>query len=138
MGTSSDVAQQIKKNAMVKALERSLGVVTTAAKSVGIERSTHYDWMKDDEVYRAQVEALKDVALDFAESNLHNQINKGDTTATIFYLKTQGKKRGYIEKTEIDHSSMGEKIQAVNVTSVTPEQLDDLLDAYLSKRTARK
>lgn len=113
MGTSSDVAQQIKKNAMVKALEQSLGVVTTAAKSVGIERSTHYDWMKDDEVYRAQVEALKDVALDFAESKLHNQINKGDTTATIFYLKTQGKRRGYIEKTEVDHSSMGEKIGVI-------------------------
>ena len=31
------------KKAMVDALEKSLGVVTTACKSVGIDRGTHYN-----------------------------------------------------------------------------------------------
>jgi len=92
----------LKKEEMIKALEKSLGVVTIACKEVGIERSTHYDWLKNDEEYKKAVEDLGDVALDFAESMLHKQIQEKDTTATIFYLKTKGKKRGYIERTEVD------------------------------------
>jgi hypothetical protein len=94
----------VLKKAMIEAMEKSLGVVTTAAKTVGIARSTHYLWMNEDEEYKKAVEDISDVALDFAESKLHKQIRDGDTTATIFYLKTKGKKRGYVEKREIEHS----------------------------------
>jgi hypothetical protein len=44
------------------------------------------------------------VALDFAESQLHKQIQSGEVSSTIFYLKTKGKKRGYVERSEVDHS----------------------------------
>jgi len=91
----------ITKKAMVEALEKSLGIVTTACKSVGISRETHYRWLREDNNYKKEVEALADVAIDFAESQLHKQIKEGNSTATIFYLKTKGKKRGYIERQEI-------------------------------------
>lgn len=94
----------IQKKAMIEALEKSLGVVTTACKTVGISRSTHYMWMESDDQYKSAVESLQDVALDFAESKLFKSIEKGSDTATIFYLKTKGKKRGYIERTEVKHS----------------------------------
>lgn len=87
---------------MVEALEKSLGIVTTAAKTVGIDRTTHYKWMESDPEYKAAVESIGDIALDFAESKLHKSIENGSDTATIFYLKTKGKKRGYIERQEID------------------------------------
>lgn len=90
------------KKAMIEALEKSLGIVTTACKIVGIDRGTHYLWLKKDKKYRAAVESIDDMTLDFAESKLHKQIEQGDTTATIFFLKTKGKKRGYIEKSEVD------------------------------------
>lgn len=86
---------------MIKALEQSLGVVTTAAKIAGIDRSTHYEWLKTDEDYNQKVIDLENVTLDFAESQLHKQVKEGNTTATIFLLKTKGKKRGYIERQEI-------------------------------------
>jgi len=92
------------KKAMIAALSESLGIVTTACKSVGIERNTHYNWLKDDEKYKAAVESIQDITLDFAESKLHSLIKNDDTTATIFYLKTKGKKRGYIERIENDLS----------------------------------
>ena len=90
------------KKAMIEALEKSLGVVTTACKVVGINRSTHYDWLKADEEYKKSVESIKDMAVDYAESKLHQNIGSGDTTAIIFFLKTQGKHRGYIEKQQIE------------------------------------
>ena len=89
---------------MIEALEKSLGIVTTACKSCGVARSTHYGWMKEDEEYKAAVEDIADIAIDFAESQLHKQIQGGEVSSTIFYLKTKGKKRGYVEKTETEHS----------------------------------
>ena len=92
----------ITKKAMLDALEKSLGVVTAACKSVDIARETHYRWMREDADYKAAVEEIGDVAIDFAESQLHKQIKEGNSTATIFFLKTKGKKRGYVERQEVD------------------------------------
>ena len=86
---------------MIEALEKSLCVVTTACEQVGIDRQTHYNWLKRDKKYAEAVENLQDITLDFAESQLHKQIKEGNTTATIFLLKTRGKKRGYIERSEL-------------------------------------
>jgi ACT domain-containing protein len=89
------------KKAMIEALEKSLCVVTSACKQVGINRSTHYEWIKNDPEYADQVKNLENIVLDFAESQLHKQIKDGNTTATIFLLKTKGKGRGYIERQEV-------------------------------------
>ena len=92
----------IIKTSMIEALEKSLGIVTTACKTVGIARQTHSNWMKDDEEYSNAVKSIEDIALDFAESQLHKQIRDGEVSSTIFFLKTKGKRRGYIERQEID------------------------------------
>lgn len=60
---------------------------------------------------------------------------KGDKTMLVWLGKQRLAQR---DKFDHDHTTGGEKIQTVNVTSIAPEQLDDLLDAHLSKRTDRK
>ena len=90
-----------KKRAMLEALEKSLGVVTTACKQAQISRDTHYRWLKEDKDYRVKCKDMENVALDFAESQLHKQIMKGNPLSTIFFLKCKGKKRGYIEQQDI-------------------------------------
>jgi len=90
-----------KKRAFIEALEANLGIVTKAAAAVGMSREIHYYWLKNDAGYREAVDNVDDMVLDFAESKLHNLIAKGDTAATIFYMKTKGKKRGYIERQEL-------------------------------------
>lgn len=107
------------KKAMLEALEKSLGVVTQAAKLAGISRMQHYEWMKEDENYKASVESISDIAIDFAESQLHKQIASGEVSSTIFFLKTKGKKRGYIERTETD-VNLNEQIGAIKIEIVRP------------------
>jgi hypothetical protein len=92
------------KKAMVDALKSTLGVVTPASEITGIARETHYKWYDTDQAYKKQVDSIKDIALDFAESKLHQSIKGGSDTANIFFLKTQGKRRGYIERSEIEMS----------------------------------
>lgn len=94
------------KKAILEALESSLGVVTSACKKVGVGRTTFYGWLKDDQDFANQVADIENVALDFAETQLHKQIEDGSAAATIFYLKTKGKKRGYIERQEISHEGV--------------------------------
>jgi len=95
------------KKAILKALIKSLGIVTTACKKVGIERSTFYEWYKTDEAFKKEVDDIQEIVLDFAESKLHQSINNGSDTAIIFYLKTKGKKRGYQEKIEMETNITG-------------------------------
>jgi hypothetical protein len=92
----------IQKKAMIEALERSLGIVSSACQAVGLARQTHYNWMKTDPEYAQSVKELEGRTLDFAESHLHKLIKDGNPAATIFFLKTKGKTRGYVERQEIE------------------------------------
>jgi hypothetical protein len=93
------------KKLLIEAMEQSLGVVTQACKTVGVSRVTYYDYYNSDPEFKKAIDELQNVALDFAESQLHKQIKQGSTSATIFYLKTKGKNRGYIERQEIQHDT---------------------------------
>jgi len=96
-----DKSRHIKKESLLKSLEKSLGVVTVACKKADVPRSTFYKWMNEDKDFYREVKDIENVALDFAESQLHKQIAADSTSATIFYLKTKGKNRGYVERQEI-------------------------------------
>lgn len=58
---------------------------------------------------QAQKQA-KESLIDFAEGVLKKKVREEDLTALIFFLKTQGRYRGYQEKQEIEHSGQ------VNIT----------------------
>ena len=90
-----------KKKAFLQALEKNLGIVTQTAKAVGIHRSTYYDWIQTDPEFRDAAEEIQEVALDFVEGKLLKRINDESDTAILFYLKTKGKHRGYVERTEV-------------------------------------
>ena len=93
-----------RKKDLLDALERSLGIVSTACEKVGVDRKTHYNWLKDDPEYKAAVDQIQESVIDFAESHLYKLIKEGNPAANIFYLKTKGKNRGYIERQEIEVS----------------------------------
>lgn len=104
MTTKSNTKKELdlKQLAMIEAMEKNLGIVTSSCKQVGIVRSTHYEWLKTNKVYKKLIKDIENVALDFAESHLHKQIAKGNPLSTMFFLKCKGKGRGYIEQNIVE------------------------------------
>tara|TARA_B110000211_G_C13996477_1_gene516446 strand:+ start:539 stop:958 length:420 start_codon:yes stop_codon:yes gene_type:complete len=113
------------KKKLLKALEQSLGIVTIACKEVDCARSTFYNHYKNDQDFKNAVDEISNLTLDFAESQLHKQIKEGNTTATIFYLKTKGKKRGYIERKEVE---MTADISTSKLSTEAQKKIDNILN----------
>lgn len=93
-----------KKATFVKLLKEEKGVWTYAAERMGVERSLIYHWRKNDPEFAAAIADVKEVALDYAERSLFRQMDESIPAATIFYLKTQGKHRGYGDTQTINHN----------------------------------
>lgn len=96
-----------------KAIVKAFGNLSTAAKSLSVDRATLYKWIEQESLEEA-VQEGRNTRLDFVESKLDQKINSGDTTAIIFFLKTQGKNRGYVERQEITGKD-GQKIFEVSI-----------------------
>jgi len=88
------------KPLMLEALKVNYGIVSFAADQVGINRKTHYDWLKNDPEYKKEHDYIAEIAVDIVEHELFKQIKSGNHVATIFFLKTKGKNRGYRETIE--------------------------------------
>lgn len=118
------------KKALIEALEKSLGIVTVACKKVGVARQTFYNYKDSDPEFKAAVEELEGVALDFVETQLFQQIRENNSTSTIFYLKTKGKHRGYIERTELTGLDGAALTTPYDLSNATEEQLLLLRELY--------
>jgi len=112
------------KARLVAALHKANGIVTDACKKARVDRTLFYQWMKDDPDFATAVSDTSEVAIDFAEHSLFDQIRRKEAAATIFYLKTKGKKRGYVERQEIT---------GADGAPVTPNPFSTLDDQTLLK-----
>jgi hypothetical protein len=127
MGVKNNTKQQIQHNKklLLKALEKSMGIVTNACKIVKLDRTTFYRYYNEDEEFAKDVDNMQDYVLDFAESKLLENIKDKKETSIIFYLKTKGRKRGYVEKQEIE--------QKTTVVELTAEERKERIEALKNK-----
>lgn len=88
-----------KQNLFLAAYKSHRWNVSAATKEAGINRATYYDWLNQPE-FKAKVEHAKQDTIDWVEQKLFDQIDSNSAACTIFYMKCQGKKRGYLEKEE--------------------------------------
>jgi len=113
----------INKKIFLKALERSLGIVTTACSKTNLSRAQFYKWMEVDPIFKKSVDDIAENVIDFAESKFFKSIDSGNVSAQIFFLKTRGRSRGYIEKTELDV-----KIdKQIDLSQLTDDQLNEFI-----------
>jgi len=91
-----------KKQQLLKILRKNNGFVSYACKELNIARSTYYDILNSDEEFKAEVEQINEDNIDIAENSLMEQIKSQNFISTIFYLKTKGRSRGYVERENND------------------------------------
>lgn len=91
---------KLNKRKVIDALRKHHGVVAVAAEELGSSRQTVYNYVNQNEDVRQALHDAREEAKDFVEGKMFKQIEKGNPTMIIFYLKTQAKDRGYIERTE--------------------------------------
>jgi len=89
---------------LIKALRESSGLLTVAAAKAGIGYRTACRYVAEFPSVKQASQEAHERMIDFAESKLYQKIKDGDNACIIFYLKTQGKDRGYIEKQQIEGS----------------------------------
>lgn len=88
------------------AIKESKGFISTIADTMGCAFTTVYQWQKKSKAVKEAIEDERIRELDFAEGQLHLLMAEKNVAAVIFFLKTQGKSRGYVEKQEIDYTQM--------------------------------
>jgi len=76
-----------------------------ACKACGIGRRTFYDWTEKDPDFKADVDEARESRIDLGESMLLRNMSEGDTASIIYFLKTQGRSRGWSEKLDLSVAS---------------------------------
>lgn len=111
--TSIQKKRTIKKKRLLKSLQQNNGIISHACDAAKISRKTYYEWMQQDEDFATAVDEIQEGVIDVVENELMKQIKEGNTTASIFFLKTRGKHRGYIERSEVEHK--GGPVSAIQI-----------------------
>jgi len=88
---------------MIAAIKESEGYAARAADLLGISRSSFYVHLKRFSTAQQALEDTRERRHEWVESKLMKAIKADNLTAIIFYLKTQAKHLGYVERQEIEH-----------------------------------
>ena len=83
-----------------KALSVSRGLKGPAAQSLGVTWQAVHNRVKKSERLQEHLKQIREDSLDYVEGKLFENIDEGNTSSIIFYLKCQGISRGYVERVE--------------------------------------
>lgn len=118
--------KDISKEAFIIAYKENFGNITIACESAGVGRGQYKSWCDKDPEFRQRLAEIEpeEIMLDFGEHKLMERIAKGDTLATMFLLKTKGKRRGYIERQEVAHE--GDVVKQITVNVLKANHVEEL------------
>ncbi len=112
---------------IIEALKECNGLLTLAARKAGVTYRTIKRYADEYPTVAEAYKESKETMLDVAEGKLYQAIGKGESWAICFYLKTQGKQRGYVERQEFTGKD-GNPLQMVfkDVDPETKKMLSEL------------
>jgi hypothetical protein len=95
-----------RKEKLLEACEKNMGLISYACAAAGLSRQTFYDYYRIDPEFKRRYDELEVRNTDMVELALMKKIQQGDTQAILFYLKTKGRKRGFMDKESEDNRSV--------------------------------
>ncbi len=83
------------------------GNISAVARRLGVCRQTVYNYIERHPSVKDVLTEARETMLDNAESALYRAVLNGEAWAVCFFLKTQGKSRGYVERQEVTGADGG-------------------------------
>ena len=111
--TPKKAFRQLKQSEIENGLRKANGYITIAAQLIGCDPSTVHRRVNASPALQQLVSDLTDRRLDTAELALDAAIGRGEGWAVCFFLKTMGKKRGYVERQEVTGAEGGDLVITV-------------------------
>ena len=100
---------------IIDALKKAGGFYSKAASLLGCSRQTILDARKRSPELERTLKDIRESYVDMAEISLINLVREGELGAICFFLKTQGRSRGYVERQELTGKD-GESLVTPNHT----------------------
>lgn len=82
-------------------IAKNRGNIAAVARALGVSRVTVHKRIRESAGLQEALSEARETMLDNAETALYSAALNGNMTALIFFLKTQGKSRGYTERQEL-------------------------------------
>ena len=82
-------------------IDEMMGNVSMVARTLNVSRTTLYNYINSHATVKQALDEAREKMIDNVESTLYSKALDGDTACMIFFLKTQGKSRGYVERQEV-------------------------------------
>lgn len=92
--------EQYTPQQIIQALEATAGLIGPAAKKLGCSPPTVRRYRDNYPEVKEALHEIRERNLDMAELKLMQSIRSGHVASIIFYLKTLGKSRGFVERVE--------------------------------------
>ena len=118
----SNAPKHITVAQIIQAVHETKGMIYLAAERLGCSGENITQRAKKTPAIAEAIARETERSVDITELQLIKQINEGNTTAMIFYLKTKGKQRGYIERHELDIRLSPDQIAVLKQHGITPGQ----------------
>jgi len=110
------MASKLKAPKMIAEIKKARGNISVAAAACGVCRTTFYNRLNDLETVKKVLHDVREKRTDYVEDKLMELIDVGNITAIIFYLKTQAKSRGYVERQEREITGKDGKELVINLS----------------------
>ena len=106
--------RKLSEKLLVPAIAEARGNLADVARRFSVTRQSVWYYVNQRPALKAACQDQRETMKDHAESALYKALLAGEAWAVCFFLKTQARDRGYVERTELTGAEGG----AIKITAI--------------------